>query len=93
MKKRDRRLRSSSERCEARKEGKMRGTHGMIRRIENERVRTLAQEGKLGYRLGDGEWLKLRYDGFTACIIVYFKQPLSYAEIFSRMEKAFGDLK
>lgn len=53
---------------------------------------SVAIQSKPPYKLGDGEWLKLSYDGTTKCFIVYLKTRLSYAEIRDRMQQGFGDL-
>ena len=87
MKKQSKRLRSSLEEQDRRRKLREKTT----RQMNRERA-SFEEQANLPFRIGDGEWLKLRYDGYTKCVIVYFDERLSYAEISSRMKKGFGDL-
>jgi len=46
---------------------------------------------KHNIRIEDGEWLKIRYNGYTKCFIVYLPKSLGYEEIRERIDKGFGD--
>jgi len=72
-----RRLRSSSE------------IHDLRRSSKVGAIGNAGPEGAI--RIGDGEWLKWKYDGTTKCVILYLDRRLSYSEIRERIRKGFGD--